>query len=476
MNSIRRHLIVVLLAGLFMLFILSGTGLYLHVRHALLHQFDTNLLGKARTFAAISEQERGTVEFEFEEATVPEFQPSQEAEYYQVWDEGGDTLLRSPSLGDGNLPLVAVSLETPRFQDMRLPDGRAGRAVALRFVPRPREDDEDGLDDAQEGSKGSSFTLVMARSREELNRALMAVLSGLCLTCLALLIGAAFLVRWTVRRGLRPLDQVANQAATVDVHTLEHRFPVDAMPGELQPICTRLNELFERLEVSFQRERRFTANVAHELRTPIAELRSLAEVGLMDGRALGNGRERQSYFQDALDLALQMEQFVTVLLDLARSESGLETARHERVDAVGIVKETWTPFEREARHRELAVEVSFPEQVYVETDPALLKAILAGLFSNAVTYTPRLGKIQLAVEEEVNALLLTLSNSNDQLVEEDMANICDAFWRKDEARTDRSHSGVGLSLVMEYARLLDIEIAFELPAPDMFSVKLKHSR
>jgi signal transduction histidine kinase len=80
--------------------------------------------------------------------------------------------------------------------------------------------------------------------------------------------------------GLSPLNQLANQAASITADSLATRFPTEIWPGELTPISSRLNDLLERLEQSFERERRFSADLAHELRTPIAELRSLAELAL----------------------------------------------------------------------------------------------------------------------------------------------------------------------------------------------------
>lgn len=98
MMSIRRQLIGVMLAGLCVLFILSGTMMYVHVHYTLLSQFDNHLLGKAQTFIATTEQEHGEIEFEFEDKRIPEFQPSDRAEYFQVLDQSGETLVRSPSL------------------------------------------------------------------------------------------------------------------------------------------------------------------------------------------------------------------------------------------------------------------------------------------------------------------------------------------------------------------------------------------
>lgn len=473
MNSIRRKLTLSLVTGLFVLFTICGMMLYMYTSRALVSQFDVNLLSKVRTFVASTElEDGGKVEMEFTELALLEFRPSPEAEYYQVWNESGRSLSRSPSLRDNDLPQIETPTGEPRIQDIPLPDGRPGRAVALRFAPRSEDKFRAGAGALKAAE--NRLTLVMARSREDLDRTLDVLVSGLLATGLLLPVCAAFLVRWTVGRGLRPLDQVAGEAASIDAGKLDHRFQTESMPDELVPICGHLNELLERLDAAFRRERRFTADAAHELRTPIAELRSLAEVGLQGLTDTDLDRDLRGYFQDALNIALQMEHLVTTLLALARSESGLETARCQSIDFAALVQKAWRPFDEQARAREIAVDFTLPAEAHIETDDTLLEAILTNLFSNAVLYTPRAGRIQLEHEEEDGALRMTLSNTNNQLARADLEHLFKPFWRKDQARSDHYHSGVGLTLVAAYARLLNATVRAELPSPDLFRIILRH--
>ena len=130
--------------------------------------------------------------------------------------------------------------------------------------------------------------------------------------------------------------------------TLSARFATEGLPGELAPIAARLNELLARLEDSFERERRFSSDVAHEFRTPVAELRSLAELAikLPDTRAADADHE-------TLAIALHLESILTHLLALARGEAGGLPVQRERVELAALLQNVCDPFREKARAREL---------------------------------------------------------------------------------------------------------------------------
>ena len=411
-------------------------------------------------------------EFEFSEAALPEFQPSPNAEYYQVWDEDGKIVARSPSLEGRNLKRIRALLNKPRILNIVLPDGRPGRAVALMFNPRHgnRKSNNRGIEHTRRSREYS--TLTMARSRADLDRALGILLSGLLLTGVLLLASVLLLVHYTINKGLHPLSTMANEAATIDAGSLTHRFPTSSVPQEILPISIRLNGLLERLEAAFQREQRFTSDAAHELRTPIAELHLLAEIGLKSATTLTQDEELNQYFQDALDIANQMERLATTLLTLARCESGLQDVNLQNVELISIIEKAWKHFKEKAYRRKLTVEFHLPEEAFLATDSALLTAILRNLFANAVAYTPDAGKIMIDIKNEGNMLLVILSNTNNQLKQQDLEHLFEAFWRKDKARSSSSHCGVGLSVASSFARLLGIELTVDLPSESVFQISL----
>jgi two-component system sensor histidine kinase QseC len=165
-----------------------------------------------------------------------------------------------------------------------------------------------------------SFSALVVLDASELDRMLNRLAAALGIIGTSMLgLTIAFVLRIS-SRGLAPLEAVAQRASHIDEHTLDQRFPND-IPIELRSICERLNDLLSRLQSAFARERRFSADVAHELRTPIAELRAIAEVALKwptpDPEVVGA-------FQDVVAAAGQMQGIVDGLLAIARCEGGRE--------------------------------------------------------------------------------------------------------------------------------------------------------
>ena len=473
MKSIQRRLVASLLVALSILFVAASALHYVYARGAFLRQFDNSLRAKIVSFSNMIEveEEEGhlVVDLEFDDNPVPEFQASSDPEYFQVWRSDNSVFARSQSLGERDLPRIEGGVGEPLVQDIPLPDGRRGRAAAIWSAPVTEPGDE------PEGYNGrapeNQLLMVMARSRKELDRALATLLVGYGLTGLLLGAGMTAIVRRSVTEGLLPLKSIAREAAGIDPSDLAHRFESDGMPKELLPITKRLNELLDRLQESFQRERRFNADVAHELRTPIAELRTLAEVALQrpwDARSVGSCRE---YFSDVLGIAKQMEGLIAVLLELVRRQSSRQTVRFESVDLASIVLETSRDHLDEARKRGIAFEFDLPKEAKTRTDPALMSAVVRNLFSNAITYAPVGGMVECSIRSGENGILIfALKNTNDKLTPEDLSHVFEPFWQKDPSRSGGEHSGLGLSLVRAYADMLGLDLQVSIPVSGFFEV------
>ncbi|HET6203248.1 MAG TPA: ATP-binding protein [Planctomycetota bacterium] len=475
MRSIRRRLTLGLLATLLPLLATGGAGLYLYVRRALLQQLDSTLADKARVLASLVVRSEGRVELDVDGEDLPEFGRDGDPEFFQISLQDGSTIARSRSLEGGALPLRAGSLAAPDFWDLSLPEGRAGRGVGVRFVPKTEE--EDGSNPQAPAPRAASLAdsvlLVLAQDRSSVDHPLSILLTAL-LVVGALALGAASLaVTRIVGRGLSPLAQVANLAAGIDASSLGRRFPEADVPAELAPICARLNELLTRLEHAFERERRFTADAAHELRTPIAELRALAEVAL---RFPGDGEATARSLRDALDIARQMERLVAALLGLARCDAGRQLAVLETVDLGGLVREAWRDLDGTARARDLSVVLDVEGAGKVETDRALAGAILSNLLSNAVEHAPPGGRVECRANDENGTVVLSLGNTHDSLRPSDLPHLFEPFWRKDPARGRSSHAGLGLAVVAAFSRVLGIRVSPELPEPNWFRVRIPFPR
>jgi two-component system sensor histidine kinase QseC len=287
-----------------------------------------------------------------------------------------------------------------------------------------------------------------------------------------LLLAVPAIVQRAVRGGLRPLEGLAERVSTIDATLPDGRFETPGLPAELQPIARRLDELLARLRSSFERERRFSADVAHELRTPLFEMRTITDVSLASADP---NAESTMAIEDLRAAALQMERIVTTLLALARCEAGHQPVTLQAVDLRRALDEAWGPWQSVARAKRLAVALE-AEEAIVRTDQTLLASILGNLIANAVEYTREGGRISTTIATTASSVKLGIANTQRDLAAEDLDRLFDPFWRKDVARTSGSHAGLGLSLVGAFARLLGIEVAATLPTPELASFVLTFPR
>jgi signal transduction histidine kinase len=473
-RSIRRRLVVPILAGSCLLILAAGLLLNGLIDRRLRQELDHALLAKARALVTLTGQEDGEVEIDFADEVMPEFSAPADPEYFELWLADGAVLERSRSLGDADLPRSPRLSREPVFQDLRLPDGRPGRQVEVAFVPEPAEDgpwSETLLDPTVPlpDSRLRAAVLVTARSRRELDELMWffhAVAVGV-----ALLLASAMglLVHVSARHGLAPLDEIGRQVEALDAGRLDLRVGTRVPILELAPVVDRLNALLARLQVSFERERRFSSDIAHELRTPIAELRSLAAVG---ARWPEDREQVRGFFQDVDAIGRQMERVVSNLLSLARCDSGLEALERTEVRLDELIGEIWSRCAPEAEKKGLTWAFDARPPLAVASDPGKLSLILSNLLSNAVTYSPAGSVVSCSATAADGKLEVAVANPAPLLDPGDLPFLFDRFWRKDPARTGFLHAGLGLPLAKAFAELLGLSLTAGLDSGKRLVLRL----
>ena len=469
MYSIRKKLTLTIVIGMILVLSVTTVFLYYLIVREVQTVFDSALLDKAHAMITLTELDhQDGLEFDFTEGMMPEFETGADAQYYQLWERGTDPLVKSPSLGKDDLPLIVTPPGEHRFADLTLADGKTGRLISINFLPRldMDEDDEEakGVSNAESQSQAKlpipqPITLVFARERESLDQMLLTI--GITISTIMLLVLAisGLMVRGFVGKGLAPLSSLAQQLGEIDESSLGSRISHEGEQSiELAPIENQINHLIERLQSAFEREKRFSSNVAHELRTPLTELRTLAEVGQL---APEERDQVIGFFNDVSDISRQMENIVITLLELARSDAGLLEANPEDFLLDAYCSLVWQQV-IDGQGRERVLVNNIPSDLVVNTDREKLGMILGNLFTNAVSYSPVNADIRIDVEIRHDKVAIKVRNSAIDLRPEDILHMRDRFWRKQKANVTAGHSGLGLSLVEALANIMNLNVNLQL--------------
>jgi signal transduction histidine kinase len=201
-------------------------------------------------------------------------------------------------------------------------------------------------------------------------------------------------------------------------------------------------------------------------------LRALAEVNLSTP---ATEEERAESWRDALAATRRMEAVALRLLELARAEDPAAVVRRERVELAAALGEAWRPWAARAGERRIAARLELPAGLTVSADPVLLGVVLGNLCANAAEHAPAGTAFRVTSARDPDGIALLFENRAGDLGEADLPRLFERFWKKDAARADGRHHGLGLALAAEFAALLggaltarlrdgDIEFALRLPA------------
>ncbi|MDJ0832837.1 MAG: sensor histidine kinase N-terminal domain-containing protein [Gammaproteobacteria bacterium] len=470
MYSIRNRLSYRIIIAMILVLSVMSALLYYRVAGHVQAVFDQAVYDKAQALISLTELDEEGLEFDFaEDGVMLEFVDGQDQQYYQLWEAGGTELIRSPSLQEHQLPMPGLTLGQHRFDDIELADGRAGRMIAINFMPRVEFDEEEIEDTDYQLPEARPIVMVFARERMSLDDTLYAVGWSIFLLNILVIIFVAALIWQLVGRGLAPLSNLARQVSGIDESNLDARLSHSGEQSrELAPIEHQLNHLLERMQSAFEREKRFSANVAHELRTPLSELKTLAEVG----RMVPEDQEQiAGFFEDVGDISSQMEKVVVTLLELTRSEAGLLQNEPEDILLFDYCEHIWRHAVNGSGREKLLIN-QVPRNLVVHSDADKLGMILSNLFINAVCYSPDQAEVKVRTVERDGRLALEVQNATTDLKPEDIVHMKDRFWRKNKAQEKAGHSGLGLTLVDALARIMQMDIKLDLDDEGIFHVRL----
>jgi len=441
--SLRRRLMGSVLAVVALALGTLAALLHLSLRETLRERFDEDLAEEARAVAArVEEGPGGRWELEngAETPAVPE------GLWYRLRSDDGAELDHST---DSPGPVDAGGLRPGVATFLTLEGGARGRGLWLRLAPR--------LDEAVTHPSGRRLEVLVARPTRALDETLAALGVELAGATGLVSLAAALLVGLVVTRSVRRVEALGREVDRIDASGLDRRLSTQALPVELEPAASKVNQLLGRLEASFERERHFSADVAHELRTPLSGLRAVTELGLSRERT---APEYRKALAEAQSIAVEMQAMVESLLALASAETGALAASEETVDLRDLVDSSAALLREVTARRGLRFTNHIAPGTRVRSDPQALRLVIQNLLANAMTYTERGGWVTTR-SEPGRGLWLAVADSGPQLPATELERIFQRFVRLDPARPVGAHHGIGLALVRALCGHLGLSVSAE---------------
>lgn len=436
--------------GLTMLLLLSAFAVFCYTGfHLALHRdFNRHLTHEQRELLPFVTVDDAGPRFEgLEELTSVAYRSEGVfGTYVRLLTPEGEVRYRSPNF-DEHAPLPVALPEAP--EEVSVSREWEELPARTRYVPLRTE----GV-----GGEALAGWLEVTGFEWSLHRELYRLRRTLIIGVLASVLFAFLGGWWLARRTLRPVAAMTEAARRMSAaegpHALAARLPADFGPSdELTELAETFNGLLARLEASVARERRFTANAAHELLTPLATLRSEAEV------ALRRERDAPAYREALENLLLDVERMTATvrgLLQLARAER-LEKRAEERVDLSALVAERAARLRPEAEARGLSLDVDVEPGIAVAAEAAPLVEIVDNLLQNALKYTPAGGRVEVELRHgsrspggETTHALLRVRDTGVGFLPEQADLLFDRFYRSDDAAV-QAESGSGLGLAVARA-------------------------
>ncbi|MGE5208972.1 MAG: heavy metal sensor histidine kinase [Alphaproteobacteria bacterium] len=292
-----------------------------------------------------------------------------------------------------------------------------------------------------ENSDGQTYTLQMAqdRSSDEQVEKTFAVLFVVVLS--GGVLASALIAIIVTRRGLQPLRQMTQSLERIGPDQLKERTGSAGWPRELQPLAMAFDQMLKRLDDSFTRLSQFSADLAHELRTPIANMLGEAQVALTRDRTAAEYRET---IESAVAECERLSRIVDNLLFVARADAAREPIACKRFDARMAVEKIAAFYQTVADDHHVTITCSGDGQVYAE--PGLFERAVGNLLDNALRFTPVHGTIRVVVSKENGNFEVTVSDDGSGIAAEHLPHVFDRFYRAEASRTSDG-AGLGLALV-----------------------------
>jgi heavy metal sensor kinase len=298
--------------------------------------------------------------------------------------------------------------------------------------------------------KGQPYTLIILQSLHPQNEMLEEVRATFAWVIPIAIFLASLGGYFLARKSLAPVVAMSSQAGRISAKNLHERLPIQNAKDELGRLAASFNELLERVDQSFERQRRFMSDASHELRTPAAILRGESEV------ALSRTERPAEEYRESLTVlnaeAQRLTQIVEDLFTLTRADAGQYPLSPHEFYLDELVADCTHAARSLASAKQISLTCEVPEELLIRADEALLRRMILNLLDNAIKYTPAGGRVTVSCGRSGAEYALSVTDSGEGIPAELQQRVFERFFRVDKARTRSEQDGGGAGLGLSIAR------------------------
>ncbi len=455
--SIRVQLMLWFVLAVAVLILLFGTVFYVNLRTSLETSFDNSLAQRTQQIAAGIDEEKGAITIHDVTGALPGLTDPDE-----ITSKGGTptpaALSTEKTLADVNLGTLVRILNT-RGKIIYVSPAFLALYVPSISVTRPLHGSTwQGTVSARNGQTVSLYSsplldngivygvVQVGESLSPLSNTMRSVVIELLLIAPFVLLLGAIGSYWLSAHAFAPIKRLTRIARRIEVGDLHERVPVPHSKDEVHSLALTFNEMIERLDKAFTRQRRFVADASHELRTPVAAIRSMTDVALAQNKPV-DSEEYLTILRDVNVQAEQLGHLIGDLLELARTDENHLLLEREPVRLDLLTADVAATIETLAAEHGITVEVVTRGPVMVLGDEVRLIQVLMNLIDNAIAYTNAGDKVVLEVGIQNQKACLSIRDTGIGIAAEHLEHIFERFYRVDPARS-RAVGGTGLGLAI----------------------------
>jgi two-component system, OmpR family, sensor kinase len=449
------------------LMLLFGAVFYLNLRSSLQTNFDSSLQLRTQQIAAGINEDKGTITIYDVTGALPGLTDTDAATDIATSKSNPQTtdspttnpVTSEKTNADVNLGALVRILNirgdvvyvTPAFLALNIPPASVTQPLhgnTWKSTVTAKNGQAVRLYSTALAENGTVYGVVqVGESLAPLGNTLQSVAIELLLIVPFVLILGALGSYWLAAHTFAPIDRLTRIARRIEAGDLHERVPVPRSKNEIQSLALTFNEMIERIDKAFTRQRRFVADASHELRTPVAAIRSMTDVVLAQSIPIEN-EEYVAVLRDVNAESERLGHLINGLLLLARSDENQVLFEHELVRLDLLAADVAATIEPLATERGITLEIVAKQPIMVKGDEVRLIQVIINLLDNAVTYSNKGDQVKLEVKREQNKALLIVSDNGIGIAKDHLDHIFERFYRVDPARSRVAGStGLGLAIV-----------------------------